>query len=126
MRNLRSRRLETGSMRHIRTVWRANKADFLSDLSWFLKMERSKKSPVSNTVMYSTVFLSFAACFVGLIHVKIELHAHRQMLRVLNQQRQENIELRATLYGETIDTPSQILHSDSRKAGEWLYSVLLL
>ena len=77
-------------------------------------------------MMYSIVFLSFVLCFVGLIHVEIELHAHRQMLRVLNQQRQENMELRPSQNGETIDSPSQILHSDSRKAGEWLYYVLLL
>ena len=77
-------------------------------------------------MMYSIVFLSFALCFVGLIHVEIELHAHRQMLRVLNQQRQENIELRPTQNGETNHSPSQLLPSDSRKAGEWWYSVLLL
>ena len=87
-------------------------------------MERSTKSPVLNTMMYSTVFLSFAVCFTGLIHVEIELHAHRQMLRVLNQQREENTELRATLHGETVDSPSKILNSDSQKAGEWLYCML--
>lgn len=88
-------------------------------------MERSKKSPALNTMMYSTVFLSFAVCFTGLIHVEIELHAHRQMLRVLNQQREENTELRGALHIETMDSPSKILHGDSRKVGEWLYSVVL-
>ena len=77
-------------------------------------------------MVYSTVFLFFAVCFTGLIHVELELCAHRQMLLVLNQQREENTELRATLHGETIDSPSKILHSDSRKAGEWLHSVVLL
>ena len=69
-------------------------------------------------MVYSTVFLSFAVCFAGLIHVEIELHAHRQMFRALNQQREENTELRATLHGETMDSPSKISHSDLRKAGE--------
>ena len=59
-----------------------------------------------------------------LIHVEIELHAHRQMLRVLNRQREENRELQTTLHDETMDSPSKILHSDSHEAGEWLYSVI--
>ena len=54
-------------------------------------MEISKSRPVSNTVMFSSIFFSVAVCFEALIHVEIELHAHRQMLQALNQQRQENV-----------------------------------
>ena len=59
-------------------------------------MERSKKVTFSNTVVTS-VFLSIAVCFVGLIHVKIELYTHREMLRVLNHQSEEKVELLNTV-----------------------------
>ena len=54
-------------------------------------MEPSKKGPVSNTLVFSLIALSFALCFVALIHVEIELYAHRKMLEVLTQQREENV-----------------------------------
>ena len=76
---------------------------------------KSKVRPASNTV----VFLSVAVCFVALIHVEIELHAHRQMLRVLTQQRQENLEPRNAAHEETVDSVLKLLRIDSEK-GEWL------
>ena len=75
-------------------------------------MERSKTRPVSNTVAFSSVFLSVAVCLVTLIHVEIELHAHRRMLQVLNEQREENLELLNSVRQKTIDS---LLHSDSDK-----------
>ena len=54
-------------------------------------MEPSKKGPVSNTLVFSLIALSFALCFVALVHVEIELHAHRKMLQVLTHQREENV-----------------------------------
>jgi len=72
-------------------------------------MERSKKCPASNTVVFS---LCFAVCFVALIHVEIELNAHRKMLQVLNQQREDNIELLNSIGEKTTDP---LLHSDSDK-----------
>ena len=72
-------------------------------------MERLKTRPVSNTVVFS---LCFAVCFVALIHVEIELHAHRKMLQVLNQQREDNIELLNSIREKTTDP---LLHSDSDK-----------
>ena len=54
-------------------------------------MEPSKKGPVSNTLVFSLIALSFALCFVALIHVEIELHAHRKILQVLTQRREENV-----------------------------------
>ena len=72
-------------------------------------MERSKKRPVSNTVMFS---LCFAVCFAALIHVEIELHAHRKMLQVLNQQQEGKIQLLNSMREKTIDS---VLHSDSDK-----------
>lgn len=62
-----------------------------------LKMERSKTVAFSNTVVTPSVFLSIAVCFVGLIHVEIELYAHREMLRVLNHQSEEKVELPNTV-----------------------------
>ncbi len=76
-------------------------------------METSKKHPVYNTVMFSSIFLS-VICFAGLIHVEIELHVHRQMLQVLNRQREENLELRNTANEEN-ESVMKMLHSDSNK-----------
>ena len=78
-------------------------------------MEISKARSVNSTVVFSSIFLSIAVCFVSLIHVEIELHAHRQMLRALNQQREENIELPMTLHDEGFHSMSKILHSESSK-----------
>ncbi|KAL9952566.1 hypothetical protein ACROYT_G039835 [Oculina patagonica] len=76
-------------------------------------MEISKTRPVSNTVVFSSIFLS-VICFAGLIHVEIELHVHRQMLQVLNQQREEKLELRNTANDEN-ESVMKMLHSDSNK-----------
>ena len=78
-------------------------------------MEKSKPRPVSNTVMFSSIFFSVAVCFVALIHVEIELQAHRQMLQALNQQRQENFKPRNTVHDETTDSLSKIPHGDGEK-----------
>ena len=84
-------------------------------------MEKSKSRPVSNTVMFSSIFVSVCVCFVALIHVEIELHAHRQMLQALNQQRQENVEPQNTAHDETTADSSlkRFLHGDSAENGEY-------
>ena len=63
---------------------------FLNNCFVLLIMEPSR-GPVSNTLLFSLIALSFALCFVALVHVEIELHAHRKILQVLTQQRQECI-----------------------------------
>ena len=78
-------------------------------------MEKSKPGPFSNTVVFSSVFISFAVCFVALIHVEIELHAHRQMLRVLTQQREENVKPRTHVHEEPMASVLRMLRSDSKK-----------
>ena len=75
--------------------------------------EISKTRPLSNTVMFSSIFLA-VICFAGLIHVEIELHVHRQMLQVLNQQREEKLVLRNTENDEN-EAVMKMLHSDSNK-----------
>ena len=65
-------------------------------------MKPSKTGPVSNTLVFSLIALSFALCFVALIHVEIELHAHQKMLQVLTQQRQENVHLLRTVNDKLI------------------------
>ena len=63
---------------------------------------------------------------LGLIHVEIELHAHRQMLRELTEQRKGNHELRKAVaeHDEKIEALfKKILHNDSEK-GEWLLLVI--
>ena len=48
-------------------------------------MDKSKTRPISNYVKPSCAIfsVSLAVCFVALIQVEIELHAHRETLKVL-------------------------------------------
>ena len=88
-------------------------------------METSKSSktrPVSNTVMFSSIFFSIAVCFVALIHVEVELHAHRQMLRVLTQEKEQNLELRQIARDESLVIASTF-HGDAGKS-EWLFNIV--
>ena len=66
--------------------------------------------------MFSSIFLS-VICLSGLIHVEMELHVHRQMLEVLNQQREEKLELRNTAH-EDEESVVKISHSDIAKGKE--------
>ena len=79
-------------------------------------MEKTKTRPVSNTVMFSSICLS-VICLSGLIHVEMELHVHRQMLQVLNQEREEKLELRNTAH-EDKESVVKMSHSESNK-GEY-------
>ena len=72
----------------------------------------AKKRPISTTLACSVVVFSFALCFVTLIHVEIELHAHRNMLQVLTQQREEGIHSRRTVNHKLI---TSALPSDNGK-----------
>ena len=65
--------------------------------------------------MFSTLFL-FVVCFAGLIHVEIELHAHRQMLQVLNQPKNEKVVLKNTANDEKTNE-IDILYPYSEKGG---------
>ena len=62
----------------------------------------TKKRPINNPLVFSSIVFSFALCFVALIHVEIELHAHRKMLQVLTQQREESIYSRGTVEDKPI------------------------
>ena len=80
-------------------------------------MEKSKTRPVSNYVKpSSTIFsISLAFCFAALIHVEIELHAHRETLKVLNQERENKIELRKVVgrHENVMDSVLKMLQSGS-------------
>ncbi|XP_022777889.1 collectin-12-like [Stylophora pistillata] len=73
-------------------------------------MEKSKTKPIFNSLVFSTLFLSFV-CFAGLIRVEIELHAHRQMLQVLNQPTDEKLVLKNTANDEKTNEMN-ILYSE--------------
>ena len=62
----------------------------------------TKKRPINNPLVFSSIVFSFALCFVALIHVEIELHAHRKMLQVLTRQREESIYSRGTVEDKPI------------------------
>jgi len=76
-------------------------------------MEVSKIRPVSSTAVFSSIFLS-VICLSGLIHVEMELRVHRQMLQVLNQQREDKLELRNTAVDED-GSVIKILQRDTEK-----------
>ena len=78
-------------------------------------MEKSKAKPVSNSLVFSSLFLS-VVCFVALIHVEIELHAHRQMLQVLNQPKEEKLKLK-NLANDEKPTEMNILYPYSNEGG---------
>ena len=83
-------------------------------------MEITKTRPVSSPVVFSSIFLS-VVCFAGLIHVEMELYVHRQMLQVLNQQREEKLEDRNTPL-EDKESVMKMLHTDIKKGkGSWQY-----
>ena len=73
----------------------------------------AKKRLISTTLACSVVVFSFALCFVTLIHVEIELHAHRNMLQVLTLQREESIHSRRTVNDKLI---ASALRSDNGKS----------
>ena len=79
-------------------------------------MEKENTRVVSKTVVFSSIFLS-VICLSGLIHVEMELHVHRQMLQVLNQQRDEKLEQRNTAH-EDKESTIKVSHSESNK-GEY-------
>ena len=80
-------------------------------------MEKSKTLQVSHPSQFSSAIFSvtLAICFVALIHVEIELHVHRQMLQVLNQEREDSIELRKVVdrHEKTIDSVMTMMQSGS-------------
>jgi len=79
-------------------------------------MEKSKTCPLSNTVVFSSILLS-VICLSGLVHVEMELHVHRQMLQVLNQQREEKAELRNTAQEEK-ESLVKTSHSETAEKGK--------
>ena len=76
-------------------------------------MEVSKTRSVSSPAVFSSIFLS-VICFAGFIHVEMELHVHRKMLQVLNQQREEKLELRNTAQ-EDKESVVKMLHRGIKK-----------
>ena len=76
-------------------------------------MEVSKGRSVLSPVVFSSIFLS-VICFAGLVHVEMELHVQRQMLQVLNQQREGELELRNTPH-EDKESLVKMSHSDTEK-----------
>ena len=80
-------------------------------------MEKSKTPEVFHPPQFSSAIFSaaLAICFVALIHVEIELHVHRQMLQVLNQEKEDSTELRKVVdrHEKTIDSVLKMLQSGS-------------
>ena len=55
-------------------------------------METSKTRSVSNTLAFSSICLSIV-CFIALVHVEVELHAHKKMFQVLTHHKEGNVAL---------------------------------
>ena len=92
-------------------------------------MEKSKTPQVSHPSQFSSAIfsVSLAICFVALIHVEIELHVHRQMLQVLNQEREDSIELRNVVdrQEKTIYSVLEMMQSGS-PTGNYIYRLTKL
>ena len=80
-------------------------------------MEKSKTPQVFHPSQFSSAIfsVSLAICFVALIHVEIELHVHRQMLQVLNQEREDIIQLRNIVgrHEKTVDSVLKMMQTES-------------
>ena len=90
-------------------------------------METAKVRSNSKTVSVSMLqSLSIFICFVALIHVELELQAHRDTVRLLNSQHSgENHVLRNTVNDET--SHSTLTETNNELAeGVYMSSVLLL
>ena len=85
---------------------------------WNWLMESSKTRSVSNTLAFSSIFLSLVVCFVTLVHVEVELHAHRLMLQVLSHQRTDNFRPRKTVHDEPISSLHNSDAVEGKKMGE--------
>ena len=73
-------------------------------------------TPVHTKLVFLSLFL-FVICFAGLIHVEIELHAHRQMLQALSEPKEEKFELKNTANDEK--TYEMIIFSPHSHKGEF-------
>ena len=89
-------------------------------------MESSKTHPVSNTLAFSSIFLSLVVCFVTLVHVEVELHAHRQMLQVLFHQRMDYFGPRKTVHDEPISSLHSSDAGEGKKLGECVFLNFIL
>ena len=91
------------------------------------RMETTKIRSNSKTVSVSMLqSLSIFICFLALIHVQLELHAHRDTIRVLTSQHSgENPMPRKTVNDETSHSTLTETRNDSAK-GLYTSSVLLL
>ena len=91
------------------------------------RMETTKIRSNSKTLSVSMLqSLSIFICSLALIHVQLELHAHRDTIRVLtSQHRGENPMPRKTVNDETSHSTLTETRNDSAK-GLYTSSVLLL
>ena len=67
-------------------------------------METSKTRSVFNTLAFSSIVLSIV-CFMALVQVEVELHAHRKMLQVLTHNKEGNVSPSQTGNNELIAFP---------------------
>ena len=91
------------------------------------RMETAKVCSNSKGVSVSMLqTLSIFICFLALIHVELELHAHRDTIRVLTSQHSgENHLLRNTVNDETNHSTLTETHNGLAE-GVFMSSVLLL
>ena len=67
-------------------------------------METSKTLSVFNTLAFSSIFLPIV-CFMALVQVEVELHAHRKMLLVLTHHKEGFVSPSQTGNNELIAFP---------------------
>ena len=77
--------------------------------------ENVQETFFSHCVEFAVTFFCFVVCLVALLHVKIELHIHRQKLQELIHQTQNLVKRKATR-DEEADSVLTILQTDSEKS----------
>ena len=81
---------------------------------------------ICNNAKFLSLYFSVAVCFVALIHVELELHAQRHMLKALKQQGQESVHPDNRTPKEIQDSKGssfEIAQNTEKDNGELLFGV---
>ena len=90
-------------------------------------METTKFRSNSKTVSVSMLqSLSIFFCFVALIHVELELHAHRDAIRVLTSQHSGENPVPRNTVNDEMSHPTLTETNNELAEGVYMSSVLLL
>ena len=88
--------------------------------------EIPKTHIICNKAKFLSLYFLVAVCFVALIHVELELHAHRHMLKALKQQGHENVHPENPTPKEVQDSKGssfEMAQNTEKNNGELLFAI---